>query len=72
MTTGASIFIDGRLRRADRAEPVLEAATGEPLGDGASATAAEVDEAVAAARAALLASGVYFIALSALRRPSNS
>ena len=54
MTTGASVFIDGRLRRADRAEPVLEAATGEPLGDGASATAAEVDEAVAAARAALL------------------
>ena len=53
MTTGASVFIDGRLRRADRAEPVLEAATGEPLGDGASATAAEVDEAVAAARAAL-------------------
>ncbi len=53
MTTGASVFIDGRLRAADRAEPVLEAATGEPLGDGASATAAEVDEAVAAARAAL-------------------
>ncbi|HNF07410.1 MAG TPA: aldehyde dehydrogenase family protein, partial [Mycobacterium sp.] len=53
MTTGASVFIDGRLRRADRAEPVLEAATSEPLGDGASATAAEVDEAVAAARAAL-------------------
>lgn len=53
MTTGASVFIDGRLRAADRAEPVLEAATGEPLGDGASATAAEVDEAVTAARAAL-------------------
>ena len=53
MTTGASVFIDGRLRAADRAEPVLEAATGKPLGDGASATAAEVDEAVAAARAAL-------------------
>ena len=53
MTTGASVFIDGRLRPADRAEPVLEAATGEPLGDGASATAAEVDHAVAAARAAL-------------------
>ncbi|MCB0940772.1 MAG: aldehyde dehydrogenase [Mycobacterium sp.] len=53
MTTGARVFIDGRLRPADQAEPVLEAATGEPLGDGASATAAEVDDAVAAARTAL-------------------
>ncbi len=52
-TTEARVFIDGEFRAADKCEPVLEAATGEPLGDGASATEAEVDAAVAAARAAL-------------------
>ena len=47
------VFIDGEFRIATHAEPVLEAATGEPIGDGASGTGAEVDAAVAAARAAL-------------------
>jgi aldehyde dehydrogenase (NAD+) len=47
------LFIDGEFRAADRCEPVLEAATGELLGDGASATEADIDAAVAAARAAL-------------------
>ena len=47
------LFIDGEFRTADKAEPVLEAATGELLGDGASATEADIDAAVAAARAAL-------------------
>ncbi|NBP84925.1 MAG: aldehyde dehydrogenase [Mycobacteriaceae bacterium] len=51
--TGARVFINGEFRSAERAEPVLEAATGDLLGDGASATEAEVDAAVAAARAAL-------------------
>ncbi|AKK28068.1 aldehyde dehydrogenase [Mycobacterium sp. EPa45] len=53
MTTAAEIFIDGSFRRADQVQPVIEAATGEPLGDGASATEAEIDAAVAAARVAL-------------------
>jgi len=47
------LFIDGEFRVADKAEPVLEAATGELLGDGASATEGDIDAAVAAARAAL-------------------
>jgi aldehyde dehydrogenase (NAD+) len=47
------LFIDGEFRVADKAQPVLEAATGELLGDGASATEADIDAAVAAARAAL-------------------
>jgi len=51
--TSPRVFIDGEFHRAAQAEPVLEAATGEPIGDGASGTAAEVDAAVAAARAAL-------------------
>ncbi len=49
----AQIFVGGTFRPADHAEPVLEAATGEHLGDGASAGPADVDAAVAAARAAL-------------------
>jgi len=53
MSLTAQVFIDGRFRTADQAEPVLEAATGEKLGDGASATEADIDAAVAAARAAL-------------------
>ncbi|MCV7175552.1 aldehyde dehydrogenase [Mycolicibacterium sphagni] len=53
MTTTARHFIDGQFRRADRVQPVIEAATGEPLGDGASATEADIDAAVAAARTAL-------------------
>jgi aldehyde dehydrogenase (NAD+) len=47
------VFIGGEFHLATHAEPVLEAATGEPIGDGASGTGAEVDAAVAAARAAL-------------------
>jgi aldehyde dehydrogenase (NAD+) len=55
MTTSrpAQMFIGGRFRAAGKVEPVLEAATGEPLGDGASATESDVDDAVAAARATL-------------------
>jgi aldehyde dehydrogenase (NAD+) len=53
MKTHPQLFIDGEFRAADRCEPVLEAATGELLGDGASATEADIDAAVAAARAAL-------------------
>ncbi|SCX27356.1 aldehyde dehydrogenase [Mycolicibacterium fluoranthenivorans] len=49
----ASVFIAGQFRTAERTEPVLEAATGELLGHGSSATESEVDDAVAAARAAL-------------------
>ncbi|MDT5178458.1 MAG: aldehyde dehydrogenase [Mycobacterium sp.] len=50
---GGRIFVDGRFRKAGKVEPVIEAATGEPLGDGSSATEAEIDDAVAAARTAL-------------------
>ncbi|MGY4709330.1 aldehyde dehydrogenase [Mycolicibacterium sp. CBM1] len=53
MTAGARFFIDGRFRGAEHTEPVLEAATGELLGNGASATESDIDAAVAAARAAL-------------------
>ncbi len=51
--TPPQLFIDGEFRIADKAEPVLEAATGELLGDGGSATEADIDAAVTAARAAL-------------------
>lgn len=49
----AEFYIDGEFRPADQCEPVREAATGELLGDGASATMADIDAAVAAARTAL-------------------
>src|SRR4051812_39834438 len=52
MTT-ARLFIGGEFRPSDKAQPVIEAATGEPLGDGSAATESEIDAAVAAARAAL-------------------
>ncbi|SBS73388.1 hypothetical protein MHPYR_160136 [uncultured Mycobacterium sp.] len=52
MSTAAQIFIDGQFRAAEAIQPVIEAATGEPLGDGASATEAEIDAAVAAAKRA--------------------
>jgi aldehyde dehydrogenase (NAD+) len=55
MSTAAQVFIDGTFRAAEAVQPVLEAATGEVLGDGASATEGEIDAAVAAARAALSA-----------------
>jgi aldehyde dehydrogenase (NAD+) len=47
------MYIDGKFRTADRVQPVIEAATGEPLGDGASAALTDIDDAVAAARSAL-------------------
>jgi aldehyde dehydrogenase (NAD+) len=49
----ARLFIGGEFRAADRVEPVIEAATGDPLGDGSAATESEIDDAVAAARSAL-------------------
>ena len=53
MSTSAQIFIDGQFRAADAVQPVIEAATGETLGHGASATEAEIDAAVSSARSAL-------------------
>jgi len=52
-TSHPQFYIDGEFHLAGTAEPVLEAATGELLGNGASATEADIDAAVAAARAAL-------------------
>src|SRR5208337_3995232 len=52
-TQSAQFFIGGRFWTADNVEPVLEAATGEPLGDGACVTESDIDDAVAAARRAL-------------------
>lgn len=49
----AQFFVDGQFRTADNAEPVVEAATGEPLGDGAVVSESDIDAAVAAARRAL-------------------
>jgi aldehyde dehydrogenase (NAD+) len=48
----AQVFIGGRFRPASNTVPVIEAATGEPLGDGPSASQAEIDGAVAAAHSA--------------------
>ncbi len=53
MTITGQVFIGGRFRPSAETTPVLEAATGQPLGDGANAGTADVDAAVAAARAAL-------------------
>ncbi|WP_423202308.1 aldehyde dehydrogenase [Mycobacterium decipiens] len=49
----AQFFSGGRFRIADDVEPVLEAATGARLGDGACVTESDIDDAVAAARSAL-------------------
>ncbi len=49
----ASVFIAGQFRTAAAATPVIEAATEEQLGLGSAATESEIDDAVAAARAAL-------------------
>ncbi|HEX5143797.1 MAG TPA: aldehyde dehydrogenase [Mycobacterium sp.] len=49
----AQIYVNGKFRPSARSAGVIEAATGEPLGDGAHATTAEIDDAVGAARAAL-------------------
>lgn len=48
----AQVYIDGTFRPTGT-QPVFEAATGEHLGDGASASTADVDAAVSAARGAL-------------------
>jgi aldehyde dehydrogenase (NAD+) len=55
MTTsdGARLFIGGHFRAAEQTADVVEAATEAALGEGASATAADVDAAVGAARSAL-------------------
>ncbi len=52
-SSSARFFADGRFLTADNAEPVLEAATGEPLGAGACVAESDIDVAVAAARRAL-------------------
>lgn len=52
-TESAKLFIGGQFRAAEKVEPVVEAATGEQLGDGSSATESDIDDAVAAARTAL-------------------
>jgi acyl-CoA reductase-like NAD-dependent aldehyde dehydrogenase len=49
----ARLFIGGQFRTADKAQPVIEAASGELLGDGSDATESEIDDAVAAAAEAL-------------------
>lgn len=51
--TGARLFVGGQFRTAHEVTPVVEAATEEPLGNGSAATESEVDDAVAAAQAAL-------------------
>lgn len=50
---GARVFVDGGFRKAAEVAPVIEAATGEPLGNGSAATESEIDDAVTAARRAL-------------------
>ena len=49
----AQFFVDGQFHTAESVEPVVEAATGEPLGDGAWVTESDINAAVAAARRAL-------------------
>lgn len=49
----ARFFVDGHFRTTNTVEPVVEAATGEPLGAGAIVSEADIDHAVAAARSAL-------------------
>lgn len=44
------LFIGGTFRDAGQTVPVIEAATGEVLADGPSATIADIDDAVASAR----------------------
>lgn len=52
-TNSATLFINGQFDTSASVHPVFEAATEEQLGLGASATDADVDRAVAAARSAL-------------------
>jgi len=51
--TYSQVFLGGQFRRTEDVQPVIEAATGELLADGASASTADIDDAVAAARSAL-------------------
>jgi aldehyde dehydrogenase (NAD+) len=51
-TQTAQLFVGGQFRPARKSVQVLEAATGEPIGDGASATEPDIDDAVAAAHSA--------------------
>ena len=46
------LFIGGQFLTAAKVIPILEAATGQPLGDGPCAAEADIDHAVAAAHAA--------------------
>ncbi|HME49461.1 aldehyde dehydrogenase [Mycobacterium sp.] len=48
-TPATRVFIGGQFRAATNTVPVIEAATGVPIGDGPSASQAEIDDAVAAA-----------------------
>jgi aldehyde dehydrogenase (NAD+) len=50
--TTPQLFLGGVFRAAAKTAPVTEAATGEKLGDGPSATQADTDDAVAAAHSA--------------------
>jgi aldehyde dehydrogenase (NAD+) len=50
--TTPQLFLGGEFRAAAKTVPVTEAATGEKLGDGPSATPADIDDAVAAAHSA--------------------
>ena len=47
--TNARLFIGGQFRIAGQAAPVIEAATGDALGNGRAATEAEIDDAVSTA-----------------------
>ena len=52
-TLNARLFIGGQFHIAGQAAPVIEAATGDALGNGSAATESELDDAVTAARGAL-------------------
>jgi acyl-CoA reductase-like NAD-dependent aldehyde dehydrogenase len=52
ITSAPLLFIGGEFRSASATVPVIEAATGEPLGEGPNATTADIDDAVAAANSA--------------------
>ena len=51
-TDTPQLFIGGQFRTAAKVIPILEAATGQPLGDGPCAAEADIDHAVAAAHSA--------------------
>jgi acyl-CoA reductase-like NAD-dependent aldehyde dehydrogenase len=51
-TDGPQLFIAGEFRPAAQSVPLVEAATGEWLGDGPCATESDIDDAVAGAHGA--------------------